>query len=67
MALLSNTIVSALKRDSIIPDVIPDSADFVPSVLFSIIYPGGKEAVLSTELTREETLGTRDYFDAYGG
>lgn len=51
-----SAIVSALQRESIIPDVIPQSSAFSPSVLFSVIYPGGKEAVLSTELTREDTL-----------
>ncbi|KIK51211.1 hypothetical protein GYMLUDRAFT_78303 [Collybiopsis luxurians FD-317 M1] len=51
-----SAVVTALRRDSVIPDVIPESAGFVPSVLFSVIYPGGKEAVLSTEFTREDTL-----------
>ncbi|KAF9258751.1 PEBP-like protein [Marasmius fiardii PR-910] len=49
-----SAVVSALKREQIIPDIIPE--DFSPSVLFSIIYPSGKEAILSTELTREEAL-----------
>ncbi|TFK64213.1 PEBP-like protein [Pluteus cervinus] len=55
--------VAALKRVDLIPDVLPDS--FHPSALFSVVYPtrtesgtpsGGKEAVLATELAREDTL-----------
>uniref|UniRef100_A0A0W0F8D0 PEBP-like protein n=1 Tax=Moniliophthora roreri TaxID=221103 RepID=A0A0W0F8D0_MONRR len=51
-------VVTALKREQIIPDVIPE--DFDPTVLFSVIYPNGKEALLSTELTREEALNEPD-------
>ena len=53
-----SAVASALKREHIIPDVIPE--DFNPSVLFSIIYPNGKEAILSTELVREDTLDEPD-------
>ncbi|KAL0572054.1 hypothetical protein V5O48_009912 [Marasmius crinis-equi] len=49
-----SAVVTALKREQVIPDVIPE--DFNPSVLFSVIYPSGKEALLSSELTREDTL-----------
>ncbi|KAK1225807.1 hypothetical protein PQX77_011218 [Marasmius sp. AFHP31] len=49
-----SAVVNALKREQIIPDVVPE--DFNPSVLFSVIYPNGKEAVLSTELIRDDTL-----------
>ncbi|KAG7090452.1 hypothetical protein E1B28_009568 [Marasmius oreades] len=49
-----SAVVTALKREQIIPDVAPE--DFNPSVLFSIIYLSGKEAILSTELAREDTL-----------
>ncbi|KAJ4485213.1 PEBP-like protein [Lentinula aciculospora] len=51
-----SAVVTALKRESIIPDVIPEKPGFDPTVLFSIIYSGGTEAVLSTELSREDTL-----------
>lgn len=49
-----STVVTALTRESIIPDVLPE--DFYPSMLFSVIWPNGKEAVLGNELTREDTL-----------
>ncbi|KAJ4476538.1 PEBP-like protein [Lentinula lateritia] len=51
-----SAVVTALERESIIPDVIPKTSGFVPTVLFSVIYPGGIEVVLSTELLRENTL-----------
>ncbi|KAJ3751378.1 PEBP-like protein [Lentinula detonsa] len=51
-----SAVVTALKRESIIPDVIPETAGFAPTVLFSIIYRGVTEAVLSTEVLREDTL-----------
>lgn len=52
---LSN-VVAALERDKIIPDVIPQSAGFAPTHLFSILYPTGigKEVMLGNEFTREE-------------
>ncbi|KAK7453370.1 hypothetical protein VKT23_011634 [Stygiomarasmius scandens] len=50
------SVVNALKRESIIPEIIPETANFFPSVLFSVIYPTGKESVISVELTREDTL-----------
>lgn len=49
-----STVIASLKRESIIPDVLPE--DFYPSSLFSIVWPNGKEAVLGNELTREDTL-----------
>jgi len=50
------SVVNALKRELIIPEIIPETANFFPSVLFSVIYPTGKEGILSVELTREDTL-----------
>ncbi|KAF9065357.1 phosphatidylethanolamine-binding protein [Rhodocollybia butyracea] len=49
---LSATVITALKRDAIIPEIIPE---FVPSVFFTVVYPNGKEAILGTELTPAET------------
>ncbi|TFK47412.1 PEBP-like protein [Heliocybe sulcata] len=49
-----STVVTALKRESIIPDVLPE--EFYPSMLFSVVWPNGKEAVLGNELTREDAL-----------
>ncbi|KAF8654632.1 hypothetical protein AX16_003513 [Volvariella volvacea WC 439] len=50
-----HSVVAALQREQIIPDVVPE--DFSPSTLFSVIYPTGKEVVLSpVELMREDTL-----------
>ncbi|GLB36844.1 putative phosphatidylethanolamine-binding protein [Lyophyllum shimeji] len=56
---LSN-VVTALQREAIIPEVIPPT--FFPSILFSIVWPNGKEAVLSNVdyLTREDTLAEPD-------
>lgn len=48
------SVVAALKREQIIPDVIPET--FSPTILFSVIWPNGKEAVLGTLLTRDDTL-----------
>ena len=46
-------VVTALKREHIVPDVLPES--FIPSLLFSIVYPNGKEVLLGNEFTVEET------------
>ena len=47
------SIVSALERSSIIPDVVPPS--LVPTHSLSILYPG-KEVGLGNEFTVEETV-----------
>jgi len=54
---LSN-VVTALERENIIPEVIP--ATFSPSILFSVVWPNGKAAVLSDYLSREDTLEEPD-------
>lgn len=46
-------VTEALKREKLIPDVLPES--FVPSILFSVVYPGGKEVILGNELLISET------------
>ena len=48
-------IISALEKEQIIPDVVPASYAFTPSVLFSIVYPNGAEVNLGNEMTEEET------------
>ena len=48
-----SAVATALKREHIIPDVLPES--FVPSFLFSIVFPNGSEVLLGNELTIEET------------
>jgi len=53
-----DSIVVALKREGIIPDVIP--SNFTPSLLFSIVYPTGCEVVTGNTLLREETLDEPD-------
>ncbi|KAG5640727.1 hypothetical protein DXG03_007420 [Asterophora parasitica] len=53
-----SNVVASLKREDIIPDVVPPS--FAPSVLFSIVWPNGKEPVLGNYLTREDTLEEPD-------
>ncbi|EJF61651.1 PEBP-like protein [Dichomitus squalens LYAD-421 SS1] len=50
-----HAIVSALQREQIIPDVVPASYTFTPTVLFSIIYPNGAEVNLGNNMTVEET------------
>ncbi|OSD07887.1 PEBP-like protein [Trametes coccinea BRFM310] len=50
-----SAIVAALKREQIIPDVLPEPSAFAPSVLFSVVYPNGSEVNLGNYLTVEET------------
>ncbi|KAI9067786.1 PEBP-like protein [Trametes sanguinea] len=50
-----SAIVSALRREQIIPDVLPETIAFAPSVLFSVVYPNGSEVNLGNFLTVEET------------
>ena len=50
---LESTVV-ALKREKIIPDVIP--SNFTPTLLFSIAYPTGREVTTGNILPREDTL-----------
>lgn len=54
---MTSTIPQALERDQIVPDVINS---FSPSILFSIIFPSGKEALLGNELLKEDTLEEPD-------
>jgi hypothetical protein len=61
-------IVSAFQRADLIPDVIPSSLPFQPSVEFSVVYPNGKEAILASEIVREDTLEEPDiHFRETGG
>ena len=53
-----DSIVAALKRQDIIPDVIP--SDFTPTLLFSIVYPTGREVATGNTLFREDTLDEPD-------
>ncbi|KAI0037130.1 PEBP-like protein [Vararia minispora EC-137] len=48
-----SSVVSALKKEYLIPDVLPDS--FEPTVLFSIAYPNGEEVMMGNILTPEQT------------
>lgn len=43
-------ILSSLKTDKVIPDVIPDSYNFTPSVLFSIVWRASGEEVLGDRI-----------------
>lgn len=47
-----DSVVSALKKEQIIPDVIPE--DFVPTTLLNVSW-GDKEAQLGNELTKADT------------
>ena len=50
-------LIAALKVDQVIPDVIPASYSFTPSVLFSIVWPAEHlEIVLGDKVAREKTL-----------
>ena len=53
-----DSIVVALKRQEIIPDVIP--SNFTPTLLFSIVYPAGCEVTMGNTLLREDTLDEPD-------
>jgi len=53
-----DSIVVALKRENIIPDVIPPS--FTPTLFFSIVYPTGHEVETGNTLLREDTLDEPD-------
>ncbi|CCM05312.1 uncharacterized protein FIBRA_07526 [Fibroporia radiculosa] len=48
------SLVAALKRDHIIPDVLPES--FNPSVLLDVVFPNGKEVLLGNELSKEDVM-----------
>ncbi|KZT06717.1 PEBP-like protein [Laetiporus sulphureus 93-53] len=48
-----SSLVSALKRDHIIPDVLPES--FNPSVLLSVEYPNEQQVLIGNQLTVEDT------------
>ncbi|THH28601.1 hypothetical protein EUX98_g5578 [Antrodiella citrinella] len=47
------SVISALKHEKIIPDVVPE--DFNPTMLFSVVWPDRVEVLLGNELTVEET------------
>ncbi|KAI0748929.1 PEBP-like protein [Fomes fomentarius] len=49
-----SAIVTTLQKEQIIPDIIPASHLFTPSVLFSIVYPNGAEVNLGNEMAVEE-------------
>lgn len=53
-------VTASLASVQLIPDVVPSSASFTPSVLFSVVWPNGKAALLGNELTRDETLDEPD-------
>ena len=53
-----DSIAVALKREGIIPDVIPPN--FTPTSLFSIVYPTGCEVVTGNTLFRDDTLDEPD-------
>jgi len=49
-----SSVISALKHDNIIPDVVPE--DFNPTMLFSVVWPNRRvEVLLGNEMTVEET------------
>ncbi|KAF9457374.1 PEBP-like protein [Collybia nuda] len=51
-------VVAALKEHELIPDILP--VDFSPSLLFSVVWPNGKEVALSNELTPVDTVEEPD-------
>lgn len=52
------SVVVALGRQGIIPDVIPPA--FTPTLFFSIVYPTGREVATGNTLLREDTLDEPD-------
>ncbi|OJT03248.1 OV-16 antigen [Trametes pubescens] len=50
-----SSIVAALQREQIIPDVLPATLAFTSSVLFSVVYPNGAEVNLGNEMTVADT------------
>lgn len=54
MSFDSVSIVTALRRDELIPDIIPST--FTPFMTLSIVWPNGKEALLGNDLTRADTM-----------
>jgi len=49
-------VTSSLHAEEVIPDVIPASANFSPTVLFSITWPStGTEVVLGSKITKDLT------------
>jgi hypothetical protein len=54
---LDSTAV-ALKRQNIIPDVVP--SDFTPTLFFSIVYPTGCEVATGNTLVREDVIDEPD-------
>ena len=53
-----DSIVLALKREEIIPDVLPPT--FSPTLLFSVVYSEGCEVTTGKTLLREDTLDEPD-------
>lgn len=52
------SIVSAFQKSGLIPDVVPSSEPFKPSVSFSVLYPNEpKPFTTGVEMPRETTLG----------
>jgi len=50
-------ITASLKSDKIIPDIIPESAKFSPSVLFTILWPASAtEVMLGSKIERQLTV-----------
>lgn len=49
-----DSIIIAIKRDGIIPDVVPPS--FTPSMTLSVAWSNGKQTLLGNELTRADTM-----------
>jgi hypothetical protein len=48
-------VTDALKSSGVIPTVVP--ADFTPSMLFSVVWPGtGAEVILGEQVVRDLTL-----------
>ncbi|KAF8963275.1 phosphatidylethanolamine-binding protein [Flammula alnicola] len=50
-------VTTALKSEQVIPDVIPASVDFSPSVLFTVVWPStGTEVMLGSKIARDLTI-----------
>ncbi|KAL1746006.1 phosphatidylethanolamine-binding protein [Schizophyllum fasciatum] len=49
-----SVVVTALKREQLIPDVLSES--FYPSGVFSIVFPSGKQVTIGEEIPLEDTV-----------
>ncbi|KAL0959011.1 hypothetical protein HGRIS_014323 [Hohenbuehelia grisea] len=55
-----SAVTSSLVAAKLIPDILPESYNFIPTILFSAVWPNGSEAILGNELARDAMLEEPD-------